>query len=59
MMREPCHLLYEADIGSGEKKAGDRETEEELRKVSNPQMDKPADQASKEKDAAPGTEGGR
>lgn len=52
MTRENYHLLHEADIGSGEKSRGDHETEEEIRKVCNPQMDKPSDEAMNEKDAA-------
>jgi hypothetical protein len=52
MTRDTCHLLHEADIGSGEKNHGDHETEEEIRKVRNPQMDKPSAGAGKEKEAA-------
>jgi hypothetical protein len=52
MQREPGHLLDEADIGSGEKQPGERETEQEVRKVHNPKMDKTSDSANKEKESA-------
>lgn len=33
MAQEPKHMLDEADIGSGEKKHEQRETEKEIRKI--------------------------
>jgi len=38
MSRQEGHLMHEADIGSGQKGAGERETEQEVRKVNNPKM---------------------
>ena len=40
MQRDTGHLMNEADIGSGEKKSGQRDTEKEISKVHNPKMDK-------------------
>jgi hypothetical protein len=40
MQRDTGHLMDEADIGSGEKKSGQRDTEQEISKVHNPKMDK-------------------
>jgi hypothetical protein len=36
--KQEGHLMQEADIGSGEKKTGEKDTLKEVSKVSNPQM---------------------
>jgi hypothetical protein len=56
MQREPGHLLNEADIGSGEKSLGQKQTEEEIAKVGNPKMDKTADNKTKEEKESVGKE---
>jgi hypothetical protein len=38
MPEKENHLMQEADIGSGEKKPGEKDTQKEVSKVSNPQM---------------------
>jgi hypothetical protein len=43
MSRQQGHLMNEADIGSGQKGAGEHDTEQEVRKVGNPQMKDKAD----------------
>ena len=45
MANQPHHMLEEADIGSGEKKPADRETEKEIRKVHEQSPHAPADDA--------------
>ncbi len=40
MSRELKHMTEEADIGSGEQKQGDKETEKEIRKVPKVPEDK-------------------
>jgi hypothetical protein len=49
MQREPGHLLNEADIGSGEKSAGQKQTDDEIAKVDNPKMDKAGGNEAKAK----------
>jgi hypothetical protein len=39
MQPDTGNLLNEADIGSGEKQPGQRDTEQEIKKVRNPKMD--------------------
>lgn len=41
------HMMEEADIGSGEKKPADHETEQEIRKI-NPSGHKSADEAERD-----------
>lgn len=38
MKSKTGHLMNEADIGSGEKKPGDHDTDEEISKVHNPKL---------------------
>jgi hypothetical protein len=38
MSRQEGHFMHEADIGSGEKKPGEQDTQKEVEKISNPQM---------------------
>ncbi|HEV7856628.1 MAG TPA: hypothetical protein VGO72_06675 [Herminiimonas sp.] len=52
MQREPGHLLNEADIGSGEKSAGQKQTEDEIAKVGNPKMDNAAGKTKEKKESA-------
>lgn len=40
MSRDAKHMMDEADIGSGEKKPADRETEKEISKIPKKQDDK-------------------
>ena len=48
MTNQPQHMMEEADIGSGEKKPADRETEKEIRKVHDQSGGVPADDAKDE-----------
>jgi len=44
MPEKENHWLHEADIGSGEKKSGEKDTQKEVSKVGNPQLDKDVDE---------------
>lgn len=47
-MPEPKHMTEEADIGSGEKKSGDRDTEKEIRKIKRTGKDDSPDDIKRE-----------
>ncbi|HWT72556.1 MAG TPA: hypothetical protein VN361_10250 [Oxalicibacterium sp.] len=38
MSGQENHFMHEADIGSGEKKPGEHDTQKEVEKIGNPQM---------------------
>jgi hypothetical protein len=50
MPEKENHLMEEADIGSGEKKSGEKDTQKEVSKVSNPQMQRESADDDLEKD---------
>lgn len=51
MSRELKHMTEEADIGSGEKKPADKETQKEISKVPATQGDKAGNSSEEEKNA--------
>lgn len=48
MSRNDQHMMNEADIGSGEKKPADHETEKEISKIPKMQEDKSKDRIKRE-----------
>jgi hypothetical protein len=56
MQRDSGHLMNEADIGSGEKKSGQRDTEKEISKVHNPKMDKGSEEKKSDIDEKSGSD---